>query len=203
MRKLRVDYFLSPEPTLSRLRRLAATRDPQRDFEKFSAQLLLAAIHRLEGDTAASDALLAAIPRGTARQLLYSPPFLSGVREHAHSPRVPLRVSKDFRSAWIDVAYWIGPDGRVFDVEVVRQGADPSWAEPLIGAIRARIYSAGADAQPSYRLERYTFTAPLKISHGTMNGMVRVAAAARVEYMDLTSDAEPGRTDTAGVKPVD
>lgn len=203
MRRLRLDYFIAPRRTLTRLDQLAHSNDPDQAFEMISARLLLAAIHRMEGDVARSDALLAGIPGGAERQLLFTPPFLADVRAHARSDAVPLRVSSDFRDAWVDVAYWIGPDGRITDAEVVRHGAEPSWAEPLLRAIRGRVYSRSPDGQPSYRLERYTFIAPLVIRHGARGGMVRDAARARIEYMDLTVDEEPGRARSPAIAPAD
>lgn len=187
MRRLRVDYFLAPARILPRIRRLARDTDPDRQPEAISARLLLAAILRMEGNTKESDRLLTAIPRGRERQLLYTPPIHSALRNHLADPDVPLRVSKAFDDAWIDVGYWIDADGRVGEVEVLRNGASPSWAEPLLHSIRSRIFSASADGEPSYRVERYTLTAPLEIDHGGRGGMGRRAGAARIEVLDLTT----------------
>ena len=192
MRRLRVDYFLDRRRTMGRLEQLARATDPGQRFEMISARLLLAAIHRIEGNEARSDALLASIPTGPRRELLFSPPFLADVREHAQRGPVPTRVSTEFRNAWIDVGYWIGADGRVADAEVVRRGANPSWAEPLVRAIRGRIFSRSNDGQASYRLERYTFTAPLEFNGDARAGLRRNVERARVEFMDLTTDEEPG-----------
>ena len=203
MRRLRIEYFLNRRRTMGRLEQLARTTDPGQRFEMISSRLLLAAIHRLEGNEARSDALLATIPTGPRRELLFSPPFLADVREYSQRGPVPTRVANEFRNAWIDVGYWIGADGRIADVEVVRHGANPSWADPLVRAIRGRIFSRSNDGQASYRLERYTFTAPLEMSDatGTRAGMRRNVARARVEFMDLTTEEEPGSAPPAGVAP--
>ncbi|HEY0326540.1 MAG TPA: hypothetical protein VGC46_11300 [Allosphingosinicella sp.] len=201
MRRLRVDYFLDRRRTMARLEQLARATNPGQRFEMISSRLLLAAIHRLEGNEARSDALLASIPTGPRRELLFSPPFLADVREHAQNGPVPTRVATEFRNAWIDVGYWIGADGRVADVEVVRHGTNPSWAEPLVRAIRGRIFSRSTDGQASYRLERYTFTAPLELDGNTRAGLRRNVERARVEFMDLTTDEEPGGAPPVPIAP--
>lgn len=201
MRRLRLEYFLEPRRTMARLNELANLTDPAQRFEMISARLLLAAIYRMDGDGTRSDALLAGIPAAPARQLLFTPPFLADVREHVRRGDIPSRVSEDFRDAWVDVGYWIDAEGRIADVEVVRHGANPSWAEPLLRSIRGRIYSRSPDVQPSYRLERYTLTAPLEIQHGTRAGMRRDARRARIEFLDLTTENEPGRAPPTTVPP--
>ena len=95
------------------------------------------------------------------------------------------RMSEDFERAWIDVGFWLLPDGRVSGLEVLRRGAEASWAEPLLESIRGRIYSSAAEA--TYRLERYTYMTGYEDSTtSTGTRLARRTPRARVEYFDLT-----------------
>ena len=190
MRRLRLAWVVQPRQTRPVIERLARSTDPARRFEAVSAQLLLAAIRRLEGDVVGSDALLAHLPPSPQRRLLLNPPYEAAVRVYAQSAAVPARIARDFHDTWVDIGYWIDAEGHVGSVEIARHGDDPVWAEPLLEAIRHRRFSAAADGQPSYRLERYSFTAPLEPDGARR--YLRNFAKSRVEMMDLTSPAEPG-----------
>jgi hypothetical protein len=85
--------------------------------------------------------------------------------------------------AWLDVGFWIAPDGSVSGVEVLRHGADTVWARPLLEAMRGRRYSTAAE--PTYRMERYTYTSRIQARTGTR--LSQRAPGARVEYFDLTN----------------
>ena len=105
----------------------------------------------------------------------------------------------NFEDKWIDVAHWIRPDGTVESVEIVRRGGTADWAEPLLASIRGRIYESSTDQAPSYRLERYTYTAGLGI--GTGSRIVARIGSPRIEYLDLTARDEPGRETPTTVTP--
>jgi hypothetical protein len=92
------------------------------------------------------------------------------------------RMTGNFDDKWIDVSFRIRPDGRVEDLEIARQSADPHWADPLLASIRGRRYSAGDGA--TYRLECYTYTSGFE--HNTTGTHIAARSArARVEYFDL------------------
>ena len=199
LRSLWFDYIAEPEGSArTRLAELARSTDPQRRMQSTGARLLLSRIHRSEGDTARADALLAEIRQGTSarRRLLFSPPY----QLHVQEARLPddteisealrytasSRLPADFENGWIDVGFWVLPDGRVSGLEILRRGADPGWAEPLLDSIRGRVYST-AD-QASYRLERYTYTSGYERADATTGSHVRRRSPrARVDYLDLTS----------------
>ena len=193
-----------------RLMQLSRLTEPAQLMRAIGAKVLLSRIHRIEGRAAQADALLAEIGRSNAgrngRRLLYSPPY--ELVEHQIEPMMGATTLREliqfssgygqtpdnYEGKWIDVGFWVMPDGRVSGLEILRQGAGPAWAEPLIVSIRGRRYSPAAD--PSYRLERYTYTADYEQVLRTR--IPQRSRRARVEYIDLTTEgAAPGPPPTA------
>jgi len=184
-----------------RLARWAALSAPADRMRATGAKLILSRVYRAEGDAARADALLAEIGRGGAsaqRYLLNSPPYQLAQQEMRLEGDQDLmtgvkfgntlnRLTENFDDKWIDVGFWVGPDGHVSGVEIVRRGASAGWSQPLLQSIRDRTYSTGPEA--TYRLERYTFTAGYEAVSGTRNP--RHSPAARVEYLDLTTGDTP------------
>lgn len=174
--------------------------EPAQRMRAIGARILLARLYRHEGDNARADALLAEIGRqsrtSAQRRMLFSPRYQ--LYQHEVGPEsdgdmdaaiqggnVLNRLTVSYEGKWIDVGFWILPNGRVSGLELLRSGASPDWADPLLESIRGRLYSEGTE--PTYRLERYTMTAGLEDvtgSHLRSHG-----PAARVEYLDLTANA--------------
>jgi hypothetical protein len=96
----------------------------------------------------------------------------------------------NFEDMWIDVAFWIQPDGRVADLQIVRRSGRADWADPLLQSIHGRRYAAIGGTEPTYRLERYTYTSGYESRTGSR--IQQRSPLARVEYLDLTS-APPQR----------
>ena len=94
-------------------------------------------------------------------------------------------LSDTFEDTWIDVGFWVLPDGRVTGLEVVRHQSRTDWAEPLLESIAGRVYSAAPQA--TYRLERYSYTAGYEQRTGSR--LFQRTMAARAEYFDLTESA--------------
>lgn len=199
LRLLWIRYLGRPTgPARAELAQLARSTEPADRFLSVGATILLAGIHRREGDHRTADEMIARLGRvhGGQRSLVYEPPY----RLHFQPPPPPTREqgalpfisSDDLRNhgvserTWIDVGFWINGDGTVRDLEVVRQGEPHQWAEPLLDAIRGRRYSASADGSPTYRLERYTYTATLETRTGSL--MRQRSPYGRVEYLDLTQE---------------
>lgn len=193
-------YLIAPYgPAFRTLARMARDREPRHRYLATGAKILLARIHRDRGETGRSDALIADAARALAgrRNLVFSPPYelhvgpmLSGMTNNAQ-----------FEDQSIDVGFFITGDGRVRDLEMVRHRGSPDWARPLLASIRGRIYSTTADGLPTYRLERYTYTA----GRGQATGS-RLSARVgqpRVEYYDLSAatageaPAPPARSSAA------
>lgn len=185
-----------------RLIRWSRRTEPDQRMRAIGARILLARVYRNEGDTARSDALLAEIGAfaraGTRRRLLHAPRYqllqqeirFEGDNDMGDAVRFGgalNRVTENYEDKWIDVGFWVMPDGRVSGLEILRRGASDDWAEPLLESIRGRIYDAGPDS--TYRLERYTMTAGFDVTTGSR--IRRRSPNARVEYLDLTVN-QPG-----------
>jgi hypothetical protein len=60
---------------------------------------------------------------------------------------------------WVDIGYWIRPDGSVEQIEVLRGSARHGWANPLLRHIETRRYAPTRGTIGHYKVERYTMTA--------------------------------------------
>lgn len=175
--------------------------EPAQRMRAIGARILLARVYRSEGDNARADALLAEIGRqsqaGARRRLLFAPRYQlyqhevgrtdgdEAVDTAIRAGNVLNRVTENYEDKWIDVGFWILPNGHVSGLELLRNGANPDWAQPLLESIRGRLYSEGTE--PTYRLERYTMTAGFEDVTGSH--LRRRGPGARVEYLDLTTNA--------------
>ncbi len=185
---------------MSRLIAWSRRTEPAQRMRAVGARILLARVYRSEGQTARADALLTEIGRASAaterRRLLHAPRYQLFQQESRPGGDISLdeainfgntlnRVTENYEDKWIDVGFWILPNGRVSGLEILRQGATSDWSTPLMTSIRGRLYSEGAE--PTYRLERYTMTAGFESATGTR--IRRRSPGARVEYLDLTANA--------------
>jgi hypothetical protein len=210
LRGLWFDYIADPQGDAKRrLTALAAATDPSHRMEASGAKLLLARIYRGEGDTRRADALLAEVGQGSSvhRRLISAPTYQLQMQERRNAMELTddlativalgntiNRMPDNFRDKWIDVGFWIMPDGHVDGVEIQRSGGEAHWADPLIESIRGRIYSTATE--PTYRLERYTYTS--RYERATESRMVQHTPQARLEYLDLTGNAPPPAPPPAG-----
>jgi len=194
LRGLLYDDIAVPRgPARARLIELAGLTDPTRRLEAVGARALLARIYRSEGENERADALLAEIGRGhsSQRRLLHAPRYeLIGM--HPIDGENFFRAAENFEGKWIDVGFWVMPDGRVAELEVVRSGGESVWARPLLQSIRGRLYSTAEE--PTYRLERYTLTARREQPTGTRI-QLQMSDMARIEYLDLTANETPRQID--------
>lgn len=126
---------------------------------------------------------------GKKPMLLYAPPIDPGPRPDKST--AVFQVRGDNIAEWADVSFWIGPDGKVRDIEVLRQSKNLSgaWLATATKALAGRRYAPlGMDpSSPGLlRIERYSFVSdlvpaidsriPIHSPHG------------RVEITDLTVD---------------
>jgi len=203
------------EVTRQRLIQLSRLTGPAQRMRATGATILLARIYRDEGNGARADALLAEIGRSGAgqgsRRLLHSPPYelvvqqiepMQGAREIRELIRYTSgygTTSDNFEHKWIDVGFWVLPNGQVTGLEILRQGSNPAWADPLIVSIRGRRYAPAVE--PSYRLERYSYTSDYE---RTLRSRIpQRSRRARVEYLDLTTGERPPNPPTAPQSPAD
>lgn len=198
----------------SQARLLAMARDnaPAHRMLATGARILLARIYRLEGDIRRSDAMFAEIGRlgsSARRTLIFSPSYRMSTLEPPIGHREELsllegviyggtlkRLPENFEGKWVDVGFWILPDGHVSGLEILRHGAPTDWAAPLMNSIRDRLYSVGSEG--NYRIERYTYTSTFAAGESGTHGRQR-SPIARVEFLDLTTeDAPPPPPPSAG-----
>jgi hypothetical protein len=196
----------------SRLTEMSQLTAPADRFRSIGAKLVLARIYRTENQDARADALLAEVGRaanGTRRRLIHSPRYELQVQNHTRVrdtvdsgagvgpmaganfevTNVLSELSDNFEDKWIDVGFWIMPDGHVAGFEILRHHNNTDWADPMLASLRGRVYSAGPE--PTYRLERYTYTA--RYEQRTGSHIARRTRDAHVEYLDLTTSGDaPG-----------
>ncbi|MEA3013769.1 MAG: hypothetical protein QOD42_2314 [Sphingomonadales bacterium] len=205
LRSLWVDYLEYPRgSTIRDLTALSVRAGPENRTSAIGAKMLLIRIYGERGDTGRVDALLAELRQTNPqrRQLLFAPPYQLTVSEDSSQTEggLPLagrsmdstlaRRAGNMDDMWIDVAFWVQPDGRVNDLQIVRKHGNPDWADPLLQSIRGRRYAAIPGTEPTYRLERYTYTSGYEVRGGTH--IAQRSPRARVEYFDLTTN-EPAR----------
>jgi hypothetical protein len=204
LRSLWTEYLEFPYGSavrdLTALTRLTGTENR---ISAIGARMLLVRIYGERGEAGRVDALLAELRQTNTqrRQLLLAPPYqlavnedgdatLGGLPEEGRSVDSTLaRRAGNFDDMWIDVAFWVQPDGRVNDLQIVRKRGSPDWADPLLQSIRGRRYAAIPGNEPTYRLERYTYTAGYEFRTGTH--IAQRSPRARVEYFDLTDGEAP------------
>jgi hypothetical protein len=183
------------------LEALAARTGPGTDDVRRAALALAARLAFITGDPAAADgyaARLAGIAPGPEPLLVSSPPMPSPVSNLQNDGFSPVVIDTGPRGAyvlglrWVDIGFWIKPDGSVDDAAILRGSRRLEWARPLLGTISGRRYSASTIAGAgSYHVERYTLTA----DYGTPIGSLvrRRADHPRFEMMEMS--AEPPAPD--------
>jgi hypothetical protein len=174
-----------------RLREIADDRTPEARIARLSALILLARFDREAGRTDTADALLAELKAANFRKpvLLFAPAVELPSREVGTSGSVTrLMATENFEKVWMDVGFWVTPEGRVADVEVLRNSGRLEWAAPLLKSIAGRIYSSAPEGsgEGSYRVERYSYTSLWGDRTGTR--IRQRSADGRVEFLDLTAD---------------
>ncbi|NJC35100.1 hypothetical protein GGR88_002614 [Sphingomonas jejuensis] len=157
------------------------------------------------GDTAAVDRLLATLRAapGTRPILVFAPPFpdlgeggpetrpqgvdsstLLSLTGPLNNP-LSLNNSVD----WVDIGFWIRPDGSAADAAILRGSTRGEWARPLLRQIAQRRYSRTedqADGSGFYRVERYSLRAPITLDRSGSRIAGR-AGPRTLEVVDLSS----------------
>ncbi|HEX2764866.1 MAG TPA: hypothetical protein VHM92_13620 [Allosphingosinicella sp.] len=173
---------------------VAADKAPAARLARLTALILLARLDRQEGKDASSNALIESLKGqvGPRPVMLFAPRIKidRGIDPSAGGPVTRLMNGDNYRDTWVDIGFWVTPEGRVADAEVLRSGSKPDWVKPLMRSIEGRIYSPPADPAGSYRVERYTQTALWMQVTGTR--LEQRSPETRTEYLDLT--AEPAKS---------
>jgi hypothetical protein len=181
---------------------LVNSSDPHMKPFGQAARVLMARLDAKTGDTSAVDELIAdyrATGNGTTPVLLYAPPLKSADDNDrgANSGETLTKLSRtNYDGEWVDIGFWVTPDGRVSDAGVLRSGKsmdEPYWVKPILTGISARRY-APLKMDPSQpgvmRVERYTLTARLTTNTGSRL-LVREVRP-QIEMLDLSADPPAG-----------
>ncbi|HEX8669008.1 MAG TPA: hypothetical protein VF727_11630 [Allosphingosinicella sp.] len=194
------------------VRAIARSNDPQMRAAALEARLALLNLAKAEGNKE-QVALLSREFAGLKANkpiLIYSPPYdmiehevesPTDIFHHAYqsAPGGITRVmdvaafsttkrdAPGFDDMWIDVGFWVTPEGKVGDLQVLRKSGDTFWAAPLLASIARRLYTPGnGQAVDSYRVERYTYTSGFEAQTGThLQGR---GPKGRIEYLDMTPE---------------
>lgn len=192
------------EENRRRLLEIARSPAPETKVAATMAKLFLARMAREAGKTAEAETLLREVAGAgfKAPLLVHAPAYELNVQEmgeatdrdvHGSGNLAALgnparRYGGNFDRMWIDVGFWVQPNGRVSDLEILRKAGSASWAGPLLASIGGRLYAPALE--PSYRVERYSYTASYEVQTGSH--LKQRSPRARVEYLDLTLAGSPG-----------
>lgn len=140
---------------------------------------------RVQGE-AAVNALAASLRQSAdvAPRLLYQQPIAD------INPPVEFQMaqsSQDGKLGATDVGYWIRPDGRTADIEILRNDGLPQWKPLIVQQVRSRRY-VPLDLPPGnsgiYRIDRFTVRGTLQARLGSR--IPQRAGNLAVRVVDLT-----------------
>ena len=165
---------------------LALARDRTRDAQRFADEAValagpgdttMAQLREIvrtrvavrKGDKDAVDALAARMRQSTDAPpiLLYAPP-IEDINPPPRSIPTASQLDSDIRFA--DVGYWIRPDGRIADAELLRTNGLGQWSSVILKQVRARRYlppKLGEGEPGRYRIDRFTVRATMGTPLGT------------------------------------
>ncbi len=123
-----------------------------------------------KGDNGAVDALVARLGQSSSTRpaLIYTPPI-----DDINPPRgrlEPRRPLRDDGIYFADIGYWIRPDGKVMDVEMLRTNGLGQWKTGILHHVSQRRYMPLklTEGQPGlYRIDRFTVRGDMDVPIGT------------------------------------
>lgn len=123
-----------------------------------------------KGDEGAVDALAARLGQATSVRptLIYTPP-IDDINP-PQDPREPHKPLLDRGIYFADVGYWIRPDGKVMDTELLRTNGLGQWKSAILHHVSQRRYVPLklTDGQPGlYRIDRFTVRGNIDTPIGT------------------------------------
>jgi hypothetical protein len=181
------------------LEKLAADRSASGRVGRMAAQVLLARLDRAAGKLDSSNALVDEMRTLHTKQpiLLFAPKLNLSPRlaegddaEGDGGSTTRLMATDNFDDRWADIGFWVTPDGKVRDAEILRSRGRPDWTKQLLQSIGGRVYAPLDDPDGSYRVERYSYTA--RYMDVTGSRMRQRSPNERIEYVDLTPDPPAG-----------
>lgn len=182
---------VSPEYALRAehaIRRIERTTDPGEESFRRGARLLRASMAAYRGDT---DGVEKALDSGALRVsrpvLLFAPTVRLGSAD-----TIPYVQDAGGAPEWVDVRFRIDSEGRVGDVELLRQSSNVSsgWPELVRSAVMQRRYAPlalAADSPVLTRIERFSLVYDRVDKPGSrLQGRT---SGARMSALDLTPDS--------------
>lgn len=149
----------------------------------------------------ALDLSFAALPSSGAVARIYDPGSAGRDPARSLAPSLGIQSQSQFEKQWIDVGFWINPDGTVNDPAVLRSSSrsERFWEKGLLKAISGRRYApfdAASQQFAPFRIERFTYTA----DYGDVTQTrVRVRSGApKIESIDLTGSKPAAKNDAEG-----
>jgi tetratricopeptide (TPR) repeat protein len=137
---------------------------------------------------------------GVTPQLLFEPPYPvdavaaanARARQFGIADIIPARSSSLDGVEWIDAGFWVRPDGRVDEAEILRGSKSHPWAGGILAQIGGRRYAPSAGAADesirslggTYRIERITRRSTYVTPIGSL--ITRRLADQGFETLDLT-----------------
>lgn len=181
--------------------RITKTTDPALAPFRDGVTLLRARLDTADGKTDAIDKAVAQFrgrPSSDIR-LLYAPAI--DYQLPAKSGSTVVTPNGDVAAQWVDISFWIGPDGTTHDVEVLRKSPNfvGTWLTPVTKAIAGRRYAPLAlDASDPgvVRVERYSLVSNVEAQTGSR--IAERSSNRRIEMLDLTAPTPPARPATPG-----
>lgn len=178
-----------------------------------AARVMLARADRKSGNTETTADIVRefAAAGGASRPvLLFSEPIeridLTSNAGDGQAPGNTLQrlTALETSDQWVDIGFWVNPDGRVSDVEVLRGKGNRTWLKPVFVHLNGRVYAPlkkdGNDGTPGfYMIERYTLTA--RFTNDTTGSRIRRREATpRIERLDITPEdyTPPAEVASAG-----
>lgn len=163
-------------------------------------RLRLAARGKNDAEVGAMISRISMVP-SAAPILLFAPPYdLSSYQRESATEALRFGMSSptimntnDVETlSWIDVGFYIRPDGTTGDIDILRSPrGQPAWAPIVLSQVARRRYSPIADkSSPGiYRVERVTKAASYQTPTGSL--IRRRVADAGFQVLDLTAGSKP------------
>lgn len=197
---------------LSRLKQLEARPLAQQQGFATALRVLRLRIAARSADDKEMAQLISRVAQGQGEDpvLIWAPPYepgsvSAGTEARAVAQRLgdadPLPThSSDFSGIqWADIDFWIRPDGRTAEAEVLRASRGNPWAPSVLKQIDGRRYSsrpATGDVthQGVYKIQRFTLRSRYVVPIGSL--ITRRVAVGGFEILDLTDNDD--KSESAG-----
>jgi hypothetical protein len=203
-------FYASVNKTADALRKLdevAARPGARAPDVRTTIEILRLRIAAKDADDAKMDELIKRVSASDQEQpvLLWAPPYERNALVEGNDEAVRLGFrqiipshSADYSKVqWADVGFWIRPDGRTEDADVLRSSPSVDWTGAVLQQIAGRRYAADSSSrnkgfgQGRYRVERFTRKSAYETPIGSL--VRRRVASGGYEVIDLTASARASK----------